>query len=241
MANRQEAVQAPPPPTPLPETVTPEPLTPEPLRDFTQPEVMPIAVPSTEFSPPPGMDQPLPYADPAYADPAYAEAIPTLDKVRIGGEAAPQFNLPKLTGRNLRVAALATGVAVIGLVAAKGVFGNADTSTPSQQTAQNTQDPNQNANNVTPVSIPQPNTTVAPIGNYADNKAATLAQSSDAAKTLNSAASAGDPVAQFQLGLSYLSQGRTNEAVTLIRKSANQNQPAAQYRLAKLYLSLIHI
>ena len=250
MANRQEAVQAPPPPTlepaiattPLPETVTPEPLTPEPLRDFTQPEVMPIAVPSTEFPPPPGMDQPLPYADPAYADPAYAdpayaEAIPTLDKVRIGGEAAPQFNLPKLTGRNLRVAALATGVAVIGLVAAKGVFGNADTSTPSQQTAQNTQDPNQNANNVTPVSIPQPNTTAAPIGNYADNKAATLAQSSDAAKTLNSAASAGDPVAQFQLGLSYLSQGRTNEAVTLIRKSANQNQPAAQYRLAKLYES----
>ena len=237
MANRQEAVQAPPPPTPLPETVTPEPLTPEPLRDFTQPEVMPIAVPSTEFPPPPGMDQPLPYADPAYADPAYAEAIPTLDKVRIGGEAAPQFNLPKLTGRNLRVAALATGVAVIGLVAAKGVFGNADTSTPSQQTAQNTQDPNQNANNVTPVTIPQPNTTAAPIGNYADNKAATLAQSSDAAKTLNSAASAGDPVAQFQLGLSYLSQGRTNEAVTLIRKSANQNQPAAQYRLAKLYES----
>jgi len=51
------------------------------------------------------------------------EADPTMDRVRIGGENASKFNLPKLTGRNLRVAALATGVAVVGLVAAKGVFG----------------------------------------------------------------------------------------------------------------------
>ncbi len=209
VVNRQESLQTPPPPA----------LAQEPLRDFTQTGMISNAAPA--------IDQPLPYADPAYA-----EAAPTLDKIRIGGEAAPKFNVPKLTGRNLRVAALATGVAVIGLVAAKGVFGSGDTSVQPQQTAQQ---PNLNANNATPVSISKPNTSVAPIGNYADNKAVEVAPSSDAAKTLNSSASAGDPVAQFQLGLSYLEQGRTDEGVSLIRKSANQNQPAAQYRLAKLY------
>ena len=74
---------------------------------------------------------------------------------------------------------------------------------------------------------------VNPIGNYADNKPSSV--TGEAAKTLNSAAAAGDAVAQFQLGLSYLEQGRTSEGVSLIRQSANQNQPAAQYRLAKLY------
>lgn len=76
---------------------------------------------------------------------------------------------------------------------------------------------------------------MATIGTYEDNKAVEVAPSSPAAKTLNAAAAAGDPIAQFQLGLSYLEQGRTDEGVNLIRKSANQNQPAAQYRLAKLY------
>ena len=130
---------------------------------------------------------------------------------------------------------MATGVAVVGLVAAKGVFGDGGTSPAPQQTAQNAQPKIDTVNNVAPISAPTPDTSAAPIGKYADNKAVNVAPSSDAAKTLNSAASEGDPVAQFQLGLSYLEQGRTNEGVSLIRKSANQNQPAAQYRLAKLY------
>jgi len=212
--SHEEILQAPPPPIP----------TSEPIRDFTQPELMPSIDPSAELAQLPVIDQAIPYADPAYA-----EADPTMDRVRIGGENASKFNLPKLTGRNLRVAALATGVAVIGLVAVKGVFGHGDTSALPQQTVQNANE------NTAPVSIPKPNTSAATIGNYADNKAIKVSPSSNAAKTLNSAATAGDPVAQFQLGLSYLEQGRTDEGVSLIRKSANQNQPAAQYRLAKLY------
>ena len=152
--------------------------------------------------------------------------------MRIGGESASKFNLPKLSGRNLRVAALATGVAVIGLVAVKGIFGGDTNPALQHQTAQNvSESPNNNENFI----APKPDTLVAPIGDYADNKAVKVEPSSEAAKTLNSAASAGDSVAQFQLGLSYLEQGRTDEGVSLIRKSANQNQPAAQYRLAKLY------
>ena len=214
----QDTLQTPPPP--------PAPIS-EPIRDFTQPDLMPAASPAPELLPPP-IDQTTPYADPAYA-----EANPTMDRVRIDNDKPQKLNMPKLTGRNLRVAALATGVAVIGLVAAKGVFGgDANSPKPPQQTAQNVQAPSEG---VAPVSIPKPDTSVAPIGDYADNKAVNVAPSSDAAKTLNSAASAGDPIAQFQLGLSYLEQGRTDEGVALIRKSANQNQPAAQYRLAKLY------
>ena len=200
----------------------------EPARDFTQASLAPPAAAAPHSLPP--MDNAasaMPYADPAYAE---AEADPTMARVRIGGENASKFNLPKLTGRNLRVAALATGVAVVGLVAAKGVFGGGDDANTLPQTAQNTQ-----PQNIAPVSTPKPDTSIAPIGDYADNKAVEIAPSSEEAKTLNAAASAGNKVAQFQLGLSYLEQGRTNEGVALIRKSANQNQPAAQYRLAKLY------
>ena len=209
----------------------------EPIRDFTQTQA---AAPTQALAPPPaelGALPPIAGQAIPYADPAYAEADPVMAGLRIGGDSKPKFELPKLTGRNLRVAALATGVAVIGLVAVKGVFGGSDNPAAPAQTAQQT--PPQN--NVAPVSIPspdtspRPNTSVAPIGDYADNKAVIVAPSSDAAKTLNSAAAAGDGVAQFQLGLSYLEQGRTDEGVSLIRKSANQNQPAAQYRLAKLY------
>ena len=162
-----------------------------------------------------------------YSDPAYAEHDDTLADVRIGGEPVKGFKPPKLSGRNLRVAALATGVAVIGLVAAKGMLGQNDGIKTPQIAQKNTATASINTpQNTAPV-------VVEPIGNYEDNKITKV--TGEAANTLNAAASAGDSVAQFQLGLSYLEQGRTNEGVDLIRKSANQNQPAAQYRLAKLY------
>ncbi|MEP3889052.1 MAG: peptidoglycan-binding protein [Hellea sp.] len=230
--NYAESVQVP-EPSPLAQS----PQNTEPMRDFSQTQA---AAPAQALAPPPielGGLPPIAGQAIPYADPAYAETDPTMAGQRIGGEGKAKFALPILTGRNLRVAALATGVAVIGLVAAKGVFGGSDNPAAPTQTVQQT--PAQN--NVTPVSIPspetapRPNTSAAPIGDYADNKPVTVAPSSDAAKSLNSAAAAGDGVAQFQLGLSYLEQGRTDEGVSLIRKSANQNQPAAQYRLAKLY------
>ena len=222
VASRQEAEQAVPPPLPVI----------EPVADFTQPDLIANTDPMAELSQAANLDQALPYADPAYA-----ESNPTMDDVRIGGETDSRLNLPKLRGQNLRIAALATGVAIIGLVTVKGVFGSDDVINPKspQEIVETAQSLGPNTDNTTQDTRPKPDSSAAPIGDYADNKAIKVAPSSDAAKTLNSAASAGDSVAQFQLGLSYLEQGRTNEGVALIRKSANQNQPAAQYRLAKLY------
>jgi len=172
-----------------------------------------------------------------YADPAYAEADPTMDQARIGGDNKSVSNimpalpaLPKLTGSNLRIAALATGVAVFGLVGFKMLSGGNDS--PANSVIATAP-----AQAASPITIPgaTPDTNIAPIGDYADNRAPDVPVQGEAAKTLTSAVASGDKVAQFQLGLSYLEQGRTDEGIDLIRKSANQNQPAAQYRLAKLY------
>jgi len=86
-----------------------------------------------------------------------------------------------------------------------------------------------------------PLASAAPIGDYSQAmQAPDLGQAADGgpsaqALTLEAAAADGNPVAQFQLGLSHLEAGRDAEAVRLIRLAANQGQPAAQYRLAKLY------
>ncbi len=80
--------------------------------------------------------------------------------------------------------------------------------------------------------------TVEPVGDYSKTMTAPNLESKDnrgQLKTLEAAASAGNAIAQFQLGLSHLEAGRDADAVRLIRLAANQGQPAAQYRLAKLY------
>ena len=210
----------------------PQPVAPQ-IADLA-PQSVPIEPPMPAPTPAPIADLPKPdlitdFAPEPYANPAYAEQDDTMADVRIG-EPETGFKPPKISGRNLRVAAMATGVAILGLVGAKTVLGGSDTDT---QTPQYTQ--TDTSGTFPPQSTIEPPAanTIEPIGNYADNKPTVV--TGEAAKTLNSAAGAGDAVAQFQLGLSYLEQGRTNEGVDLVRKSANQNQPAAQYRLAKLY------
>jgi len=71
------------------------------------------------------------------------------------------------------------------------------------------------------------------IGQYADNRKMALAAGSEDA--LGTAAAAGNPIAQLQLGLSKIETGDLGAGVELIRAAANQEQPAALYRLAKLY------
>ena len=165
-----------------------------------------------------------------YADPAYAEAEAGLMGDRIIDSNERKFSLPKIggvSGRNLKVAGMAAGVAIVGLLAANTLLGS-EQPDPAEEFAKTTAPAKAEAT----VKAEQP--LADPIGEYADNRAPAPV-SGEAATTLNSAAASGDSVAQFQLGLSYLEQGRTDEGVSLIRKSANQNQPAAQYRLAKLY------
>ena len=231
-------------PTPQPVQTPPQASAPPAAHHFDAADP-PAGEPLTQQSPPPftPSDNTPPALNMPYADPAYAEGDPTMDKARIGGPGPGTgklgdklSNLPKLTGRNLRIAALATGVAVIGLIAIKGLMGGDKAPTDLTAAAPIIEQGG------APVSIPTavqninaPNITIAPIGDYADNRAVNIPAKGEAAKTLTAAVSAGNKIAQFQLGLSYLEQGRTDEGVDLIRKSANQNQPAAQYRLAKLY------
>jgi len=215
----------------------------QPTPDY--PEIANMQAPQ-EVTPPPfqtrdtfqpmSSDDDLPYADPAYAE----NAEPGLNTERPGTfeekktKAALPINLPNLTPQNKRIAAMALGVAAVGLFATQNFISSKDAANTNLASTNGLQAVNPSS------VISAPNTTVKiqtsePIGQYKDNAAPTLSASSDQITTLQSAANAGDPIAQFQLGLSYLQSGRTDEAVRLIRAAADKNQPAAQYRLAKLY------
>jgi len=196
-------------------------------------------------------DDDLPYADPAYAE----NDIQGLGSSRpanfekIKEKASLPLKIPSLAPQTKRYAALAVGVAAIGLLGGKTLLGykaKSDELLASSDNARATQPlvvgQNSQGQNSLGQSSDQINKfanveiqTSEPIGQYQDNTAPRLAPSSDKANSLQSAANAGDAVAQFQLGLSYLQSGRTDEAVRLIRASSDKNQPAAQYRLAKLY------
>ncbi len=53
--------------------------------------------------------------------------------------------------------------------------------------------------------------------------------------SLEQAAQAGDPLAQYELGLQRLTAGRNQDGVALLRRAADRGFAMAQYRLAKLY------
>lgn len=187
----------------------------------------------------PLMPAPLPVS--TYDDPAYAEGD-EMRAERIGGQTSKRPSVPSLpiSGRNLRVAALAVGVGVVGLFAAKMVLGGPETGStevrneipvfaPTQEIIQNAElnNPNQIED--------QPLVATPPMGEYAETQTPTLV--AGAQDTLDAAVQAGNPIAQFQKGLVQLQAGQMEEGARLIRLAANRNQPAAQYRLAKLYES----
>ena len=172
----------------------------------------------------------LPYEDPAYAE----------TSMRIGGETdkssksllgklskkskkvtpvveTETAKTPLLTKRNLRVGALATGLTLVGLFAAKSFM------------SPNTSFENANNGAVSPVSTETIN---QPIGVYADNASPLV--DAEQASTLETAATSGNAIAEYQLGITYMEQGRIDEGLTLIR-NASATMPAAQYRLAKIY------
>ena len=234
------------------QTLTPSPAL-EPATAMPVATIMPVAETQPDMSaaplphspaamhieppaPTPAQTPPMPEQSPAmaqaapYADPAYAETDAGLMGDRIVDTNERKFALPKiggLSGRNVKVAGMAAGVAIVGLLAAKTMLGTGEITTP-QDFAKTATAPKAAPTAKAETQI------IETIGEYADNRAPEPV-TGEAAITLNSAAASGDSAAQFQLGLSYLEQGRTDEGVSLIRQSANQNQPAAQYRLAKLY------
>ena len=191
----------------------------------------------------PGVDplMPAPLPVSTYDDPAYAEGD-EMRAERIGGMSSKRPSLPNIpiSGRNLRVGALAVGVGLVGLFAAKTLMGGAET--PSTQATNEApiftpaDDRIQNANAVNPNPLEsQPIAATPPMGEYAETQTPTLV--AGAQDTLDAAVQSGNPIAQFQKGLVQLQAGQLEEGARLIRLAANRNQPAAQYRLAKLYES----
>lgn len=183
-----------------------------------------------------------PMPAPTYENPAYAEDH-EMRAERVGGDVSRKSGLATLGKRsiskqNLRVGALAVGVAIVGLFAANTILGG--NPAPLQTVDR--------ASEITPVQgsgvegsefgvveavdsqLIQP---TPPVGNYAETTSPVIPASE--LKTLEAAVAAGNPIAQFQMGLSKLQSGEPEEAARLIRLAANRNQPAAQYRLAKLY------
>jgi len=182
----------------------------------------------------------------------------TMDAARPGGAQTPKekrglFSLIKGGGGSspVKLFALMTGVAVIGLFAAQKVLApdNSAVDDRRQQIA-STQpvDPVQIASNSDEQPLFESTEPIPPViesmdvvGDYSDAmQAPELEPEANGAPsaqqlTLETAATKGDKIAQFQMGLSHLEAGRNTDAVRLIRLSANQGQAAAQYRLAKLY------
>ena len=227
--------------------------------DQIQPPIM------TEVSAHPGTLPPPPFGTDIPLMPPLEQ---TMDEARPGGDIVPERSgglLQKLKGGSsgsalagspIKLFALMTGIAVLGLFAAQKIMPGPKSSTPQAEipnvastessqstvsstrlTAESTRDPAFAANEPTPPVIESMDV----VGDYSDTMQAPELEPesnglpSKAQLTLESAASNGDMIAQFQLGLSHLEAGRNAEAVRLIRLSANQGQPAAQYRLAKLY------
>jgi len=175
-------------------------------------------------------DIPLPYADPAYAEMQASPSDETMKSARPGFFKSTTNAAPLITPRNLRVGAMAAGLGIMVFVASQTVF-KPDTG-GNQMIAESSQ------GGVMQVGASQGAAQMdPPIGQYADNKAQPIESGSRNETILETNVSAGDPIAQLQLGLSYLETGKTDEGVALIRQAANQDQPAALYRLAKLYES----
>ncbi len=238
-------------------------LTPDPIQSTSQPPLSTPPLAAPPIAPPMGSSgaytpndagmigaetfEPAPLPVSTYDDPAYAEHD-EMRAERIGGETAKR-SLPKLpiSGRNLRVGALAVGVGVVGLFAAKTLLGSSDQTTlqanneiPNVASPQNPMGTNgsfQTAeldNNIDGFEG-QPVVAIPPQGQYAETRTPVVSANGESA--LDAAVRAGNPIAQFQKGLVQLQAGQMEEGARLIRLAANRNQPAAQYRLAKLYES----
>lgn len=178
-----------------------------------------------------------------YADPAYAETEMRAERVAATADGEKsKFSLP-VSGRNLRVAGLAIAVGAVGLYTGKSVLGiGGSAKTDAVKVVHNSAEEAVGELPVMPVSQTGINAaealsaeTVPAIGRYEDNAVPVMDEGGSV--TLLSAAKAGNPIAQYQLGLSHLQEGRLEEGANMIRLAASKNMPAAQYRLAKLYES----
>ena len=209
--------------------------------------------------------QSAPVPGAVYSDPAYGESSDSPMALRFTDDGPKKrgLSLPGISSGTVRIALLATGVAVVALLAGRMILGGSDITDPNVTGGGDRQpvvmseprtgsmpltgvgpnttpgnsiygnDPYANAGERAPQINIDPNSATAPIGNYTEQQP--IAIDASDLDTLEAAVAAGNPIAQFQKGLAELDAGNTDAGAALIRQAANGNQPAALYRLAKLY------
>lgn len=202
----------------------------------------------TEFVPPIA-DGDLPYENPGYGEavahdglsrPGHVDEAPQKQKRRRSPKAklAGSSALTSLaTPKNLRVAGLALAIAVAGYLGVRSFNGAADDAGTSPTATINAPASNASLPNPSfPQGVPPVQTSDIsmsnPIGEVIPAAAAPVFTGN---QSLEDAANSGSPIAEYQLGITYLDSGQSDKGLKYIRASANKNQPAAQYRLAKLY------
>lgn len=234
-----------------------------PLPPFQMPTALPPLTPTDDFEPAP-MPESV-YSNPAYAENINTRAgvmartqNDSPMAVRVTDDSpGRRFALPDLSNRNLRVGLMAAGAIIVAMLAGRVILGSGDGPNPnavggSNQTVVVTEPltgsiPLTAINGQTDATalpaptqiggatetLGTPDISTAPIGSYAENQPVII----DTSKldTLEAAVEAGNPIAQFQMGLAKLDAGQTDEGAALVRQAASANQPAALYRLAKLY------
>lgn len=197
----------------------------------------------------------VPYANPAYADEGSPKAVrigedstdrrkrkreKKRSRVKGAGSDAPSLlsRLP-ITPRNAKLGLLMVGVSAVGLFAAKSILGTEGAPNPApefvaQDAGATPKFTPQLGEPATRVAIVDPSqATVAPIGQYEEARALKI----DRAQlgTLTAAVEAGDPIAQFQLGVAKLETAEDAEGAELIRMAADQDLAVALYQLGKLH------
>ena len=203
--------------------------------------------PDFEPAPLPGM----PYANPAYADEGQSPVA-----VRITDDAAKGGRRLPVSGRALGLGALVTGVSVVALFTARSLLGGNPAPNPDARLQPMLDVPAagelslSEATLSTPAAAPAPAPAAIdtptlsldtgagmaePIGTYRESEPVRI--DAAALSSLSAAADAGNPVAQFQLGLTRIEAGDIAEGAALLKQAADADQPAALYRLAKLHES----
>lgn len=227
------------------------------LPPFQMPNSLPPLTVENEF-------EPAPMPDSVYSNPAYAEDVNTqIGRMAHSASDSPMAirvtddspqrrfslpSLPKLSNRNLRLGLMVGAAIIVAVASIRIILGSTDgpgpqiggeTSSvvelePEVGSIPLTSMPNgsEQVAGATDVNTP-PDTSSEPIGNYEETQPVVI----DTAQldTLEAAVEAGNPIAQFQMGLAKLDAGQTDEGAALVRQAASANQPAALYRLAKLY------
>ncbi|NNE57511.1 MAG: hypothetical protein HKN36_05340 [Hellea sp.] len=235
-----------------------------PAAEMQTPTQMPVYDPSEgpiEFVPDQAFSaNELPYDNPGYGETATAIPAPETvsepavsrpghienphakksgrkKKVKDNSDGESVLSKLPVSGRNLRVAVLAVALAGLGFFGLKSFMGG-DALEPAQVSTQPSSivPAGEAPVLVSEVLTIEPTAQIdGSAGIIAGTDIPVITASTADAGSLEDAAKGGNAVAQFQLGISYLDAGRTQDGIKYIRSAANQGQPAAQYRLAKLY------